>query len=70
MKHIVLTTAMLAFALCLQAKDDVKIRRNQVGHYPKQEKVVVVEGANPAGKLRVTTPSGKTLKPKVTRKAV
>ena len=48
-----------------------EIRRNQVGYSPQQEKVIVVEGMNPTGKIRVTTPSGKTMKPKATvRKAV
>ena len=46
------------------------IRRNQVGCYPQQEKVVVVEGTNPGNKVRVTTPDGKTLKAKGVRKAV
>ena len=46
------------------------IRRNQVGCYPQQEKVIVVEGTNPGNKVRVTTPEGKTLKAKGVRKAV
>jgi endoglucanase len=50
--------------------DGVEIRRNQVGYAPQQEKIIVVEGMNPDGKLRVTTPEGRTLKPKATRKAV
>ncbi len=52
------------------AADEIEIRRNQVGCFPQQEKVVVVEGVNPSGKLRVTTPNGKVLKPRVKRKAV
>lgn len=50
--------------------DGVEIRRNQVGYAPQQEKIIVVEGMKPDGKLRVTTPEGRTLKPKATRKAV
>jgi len=64
---------MMAFAcaaLGLQAKDGVEIRRNQVGCYPAQEKVIVVEGTNPGGKVRVTTPDGKVVKAKSVRKAV
>ena len=50
---------------------NTEIRYNQVGCYPQQEKVIVVEGFNPAGKVRVTMPDGKTLKPKVqVRKAL
>lgn len=47
-----------------------QIRYNQVGCYPDQEKVIVVEGVNPEGKVRVTTPKGKLLTPKVMREAV
>ena len=47
-----------------------QIRYNQVGCYPDQEKVIVVEGVNPEGKVRVTTPKGKVLIPKVMREAV
>ena len=54
----------------MQAGDGVQIRRNQVGVTPQQEKVVVVEGVNPKGKLRVTTPDGRQLKPHQVRKAV
>ena len=56
--------------MCMQAKDGVEIRRNQVGNYPGQEHVMVVEGMNPSGKVRVTTPDGRVLKPKAVRKAV
>ncbi len=31
----------------------IQVRYNQVGCYPNQEKVIVVEGTNPAGKVRV-----------------
>ncbi len=62
--------ALVCSALTVQAKDDVQIRRNQVGYFPQQEKVIVVEGQNPSGKIRVKTPEGKVLKPKVKRKAV
>ena len=47
-----------------------QIRYNQVGCYPDQEKVIVVEGVNPEGKVRVTTPKGKLLTPKVMLEAV
>ena len=57
-------------AIGLQAGDRVEIRRNQVGVAPRQEKVVVVEGTNPKGRLRVTTPDGRVLKPKEVRRAV
>ena len=70
MKRIILTMAMACAWTAMQADDGVQIRRNQVGYTPQQEKVIVVEGVNPAGKLRVTTPEGRTLKPKVKRKAV
>lgn len=53
-----------------QADDGIQIRRNQVGSYPQQEKVVVVEGVNPSGKVRITTPDGKVVKAKAVRKAV
>jgi endoglucanase len=66
----ILLTVLACTVLNLQAKDDVQIRRNQVGCYPQQEKVIVVEGANPGSKVRVTTPDGKTVKAKSVRKAV
>lgn len=47
-----------------------QIRYNQVGCYPTQEKVIVVEGTNPEGKVRVKTPKGKVLTPSVMREAV
>ena len=62
--------ALASIALSMQAGDGVQIRRNQVGVTPQQEKVVVVEGVNPKGKLRVTTPDGRQLKPHQVRKAV
>ena len=65
----VMAMALLS-VVAVHAKKDVEIRRNQVGSYPQQEKYVVIEGMNPAGKLRVTTPDGKVLKPKTVRKAV
>ena len=52
----------------VQAEDGVQIRRNQVGCYPQQEKIVVVEGVNP--KVRITAPDGKVVKAKAVRKAV
>ena len=44
-------------AVCVHAQ----IRYNQVGCYPGQEKMIVVEGTNPSGKVRVTTPDGKVV---------
>jgi endoglucanase len=55
----------------MQAQQEVQIRRNQVGCYPEHEKVVVVEGMNPSGKVRITMPDGRVVKPRATvRKAV
>jgi len=53
-----------------QAEEGVQLRRNQVGCYAGQEKVVVVEGADPRGQLRLMTPDGKSLKAKSVRTAV
>ena len=68
MKQILLALAIL-MPLSIMAQQ-TSIRRNQVGCYPQQEKVIVVEGTNPGSKVRVTTPDGKTLKAKTVRKAV
>jgi endoglucanase len=71
MKKLIITIAVLGAAADLAAQGGVEIRRNQVGCYPQQEKVIVVEGSNPAGKVQVTTPDGKKLKLKNNvRKAV
>ena len=64
-----LTIALATLASGVQAQE-VAIRRNQVGCYLEQEKVVVVEGIKPSAKIRLTTPKGKVLKPQVTRTAV
>jgi len=62
---------LLSIIVTSVSAQDVEIRRNQVGCYPQQEKVIVVEGINPAGKMRLTMPDGKTVKPKKqVRKAV
>ena len=67
-RHLLPTVLLLSAVVSAQ---DVQIRRNQVGSYSQQEKVIVVEGVNPAGKVRVMTPDGRTLKPKKqVRKAV
>ena len=64
-------SAVALFTTGLLAQSSVDIRYNQVGCYPQQEKVIVVEGMNPKGKVRVTMPNGKTVKPKKqVRKAV
>ena len=56
----------IAIVLCmsLAAQDHMAIRRNQVGNYPLQEKVIVVEGINPQGQLKVTDAAGKVVKTK------
>ena len=68
MKQLLWTLALL-LPLSAMAQH-ANIRRNQVGCYPQQEKVVVVEGTNAVNKLRITTPSGKVLKAKGVRKAI
>ena len=77
--HATMKSPRLFFIFChlslgistVSAQESEAIRRNQVGYYPQQEKVVVVEGVNPKGKVRVTAPDGKALKPKATiRKAI
>ncbi len=70
MRKTMMVLALLGTALSGDAKDGVSIRRNQVGMYPDQEKVVVIEGTNPKGRLRVTSPDGMSLKPQSIRKAV
>ena len=69
MKTTMLTIAFATLASGVQAQE-VAIRRNQVGCYPEQEKVIVVEGVKPSAKISLTTPKGKVLKTKVTRTAV
>ncbi|MBP3830335.1 MAG: glycoside hydrolase family 9 protein [Bacteroidaceae bacterium] len=46
------------------------IRYNQIGYTPSQEKIVVIEGTDPAGRLIITTPTGKRVKPKAIRTAM
>ena len=70
MRKTLMTIALATIACGAAAQNGVEIRRNQVGCYPEQEKVIVVEGMNPSGKIRVKTPKGKKLKPMVKRKAV
>ena len=68
---IAITLLSLAFSPSfLQAQEVVAIRRNQVGCLPQQEKIIVVEGMNPTGKVKVKTPNGKTLLPNSVREAV
>lgn len=70
MKKTILLSITLFIPFSLWAQD-IELRRNQIGCYPQQEKVIVVEGLNPAGKVRVTAPNGKTVKVrKQVRKAV
>ena len=70
MRKTLMTIALATIACGAAAQNGVEIRRNQVGCYPEQEKVIVVEGMNPSGRIRVKTPNGKKLKPMVMRKAV
>ncbi len=64
------TLLFLVFSLLFAVSSQAQIRYNQVGCYPTQEKVIVVEGVNPEGRVRVTTPKGKVLTPSVMREAV
>jgi endoglucanase len=66
----ILPFVLLASACAAHAQSSIEIRRNQVGCSPAQEKVIVVEGMTPQGKLQVTTPSGKKVKPTAIRQAV
>lgn len=69
-KKLLLSSAALALVACASAKSDVAIRLNQVGYSPNEEKVVVIEGINPAGKIQVKNLQGKTvLKPRNIRQA-
>ena len=69
-KKLLLSSAALALVACASAKSDVAIRLNQVGYFPNEEKVVVIEGINPAGKIQVKNLQGKTvLKPRNIRQA-
>lgn len=69
MKKTLLTIIVAAISYGGHAQE-VSILHNQVGCYPTQEKVVVVEGINPSTKIKVTNPKGKTSKHNVTRKAI
>lgn len=64
MNRLILTFVAFCASAVAMAQDGVEIRRNQVGCYPQQEKVIVVEGIDPTGKVRVTKPDGRTTKPK------
>ena len=68
-KKLFLLLMLAAATMAVQGKNDVEIRLNQVGYAPQQEKVIVVEGINPAGKVRIVTPDGRKLKAKSVRKA-
>ena len=70
MKRLSICVALFFACLTICAQASELIRRNQVGCYPQQEKVIVVEGKNPGNKVRVTMPDGKTIKAKTVRKAV
>lgn len=62
MKRACVSACVMLVATWVGAQD-IEIRRNQVGYYPQQEKVIVVENAYPIGKVRVTMPNGRTVKP-------
>jgi len=70
MNRRIVMISVACVALCAQAGDDVQLYRNQVGCYPQQEKIVVVEGMNPSKKMRIITPDGEVVKAKSVRKAV
>ncbi len=71
MKKLIAICLLAAVCQSVNAQESDRIRRNQVGCYPQQEKVIVVEGSNPTNKIRVTMSDGKTLKLKAqVRKAV
>jgi len=67
-KHVFLTAVVVLMSLPEIALG--QIRRNQVGCYPQQEKVIVVEGTDPTSKIKIKTPKGKTIKPVDIRQAV
>ena len=70
MRRMMMVLVVMFTTIGLYAKENVTIRRNQVGSAIGQEQTIVVEGTNPAGKLKVTSPSGKTIKPVMTKKVV
>ena len=69
-KKTLMIVALACVTLGVQGKDGVQLRRNQVGCYPGQEKVIVVEGANPGKNVKITTPDGKVLKAQSVRRVV
>ena len=70
-KNLLGAAALLMMALGANAQTPVRFFVNQVGYYPGEEKVIVVEGINENTKLTVTNDRGqKVLEPKVVRKAV
>lgn len=60
MKKIVLSL-FVATSFSVQAQQNISIYANQVGYLPNQEKVVVVEGINPKGKITVKNDKGEVL---------
>ena len=70
-KNLLGAAALLMMALGVNAQTPVRFFVNQVGYYPGEEKVIVVEGINENTKLTVTNDRGqKVLEPKVVRKVV
>ena len=70
MKRTTFSAILLIDSLMGLQAQEVAIRRNQVGCLPQQEKVIVVEGVNPSGIIKVKTPKGKIVQPKSIREAV
>ena len=63
--------ALMMASLQVNGATPVKIYLNQVGYYPDEEKVVVLEGIDEKAMLTVSNSKGKVvLKPNVARKAV
>lgn len=49
---------MMSVAMMATAQTQVEIKLNQVGYYPLEQKTVVVEGADPTGKITVEDSEG------------
>ena len=67
MLRFFLISCLLPAGITVSAQETIAIRRNQVGCYPWQEKVVALEGIDPERLVRVTTPQGQELHPEVLR---
>ena len=69
-RNVILAVVMTAVPVLVNAADTTPIRYNQIGYLPQQEKVIVVEGAQPK-KVVVydAARKKKVLKAKVVRSA-